>query len=508
MMIKTYYNILEISSSASQEEIRNAYRKLAMKFHPDRNQDKDLGESKMKELNFIYSILSNPQKRNWYNSTISSTQEYDNESNFYSNISIFCNEIETIDSRGNKSILKFGDNIYYLVDIDRSIITWKYKSKEYFNLVVKNIFDPQKKEFYSKTIQYDFNKTPLCIAHWGDHGLIIYKEDFESYWLSQASYSQVDKRKGIIAGVFIILLLVIGIYYFYTKISTSPEYYLKKGKTELFEKNDYKNALIHFSKAIELNPSYSDAYCNRALVKDKLNDYKGALQDYDISIKLNFSNTEAYFGRVKAKYYLGDYKGAINDCNKVITLDTNSEILVISYNYSGLAKAYLSDYKGALQDLDRAIKINPSIANTYNNRGYVDGYLGDNEGAIRDYSKAIEYAPSSAEAYSNRGLAKNDSGDYNGALEDFNKAIKLNPYDAISFADRGYTKDNLEDYKGAIHDYDKAIELNPSYVTAYINRGYAKLSLNQKYEACIDFKKAADLGDDKAKELLRKYSND
>jgi tetratricopeptide (TPR) repeat protein len=507
-MKETYYDIFGISFSASQDEIRNAYRKLAMIYHPDRNPDKEVAETKMKELNFIYSILSNPDKRRWYNSTIPSYQEYENDNYFYSNVPIYCNQIELIDSKGKKSILKIGDSIYYLVDIDKSIITWKYKSKEYFNLVIKNIFDPQKKEIYSKNVQYDLNKTPLFIVHWGDQGLIIYKEDFESYWISQSSYSLVDKKKGIITGILIILLFFIGIFYFYSKISNSPEYYIKKSKTEYYDKGDYKNALIQLNKAIELNPSNANAFYDRALVKEKLNYYEDAVQDLDKAIKLKPSSIDYYFARIRANYSLGNHAGIIDDCNKITSFDTTAETQAIVYNYRGLVKNQLKNYKGALQDLDRAVELNPSLAVTYNNRGDVKSNLYDYKGAIEDYSKAIEFAPDWFEPYANRGIEKNYLENYKEALDDFNKSIKINPIDAISFEGRGYAKDNLEDFKGAIRDYDKAIEINPSYATAYVHRGYAKLDLKQKHEACIDFKKAADLGDDKAKELLKEYSNE
>lgn len=70
-MAKTHYDIFGVSPDANQEEIKAAYRRLALKYHPDRNQDKESSDEKMKEINFIYSILSNPEKRKWYDSTIS-----------------------------------------------------------------------------------------------------------------------------------------------------------------------------------------------------------------------------------------------------------------------------------------------------------------------------------------------------------------------------------------------------------------------------------------------------
>ena len=61
-----YYSILEIEKTATTEEIKKAYRKLAMKYHPDRNKgDKD-SEEKFKKINEAYQVLSDEQKRKQY----------------------------------------------------------------------------------------------------------------------------------------------------------------------------------------------------------------------------------------------------------------------------------------------------------------------------------------------------------------------------------------------------------------------------------------------------------
>ncbi|MFC2151560.1 molecular chaperone DnaJ [Bacteroidota bacterium] len=66
MSKRDYYEVLEISKSASQDEIKKAYRKQAIKFHPDKNPgDKD-AETKFKEAAEAYEILSNPDKRSRY----------------------------------------------------------------------------------------------------------------------------------------------------------------------------------------------------------------------------------------------------------------------------------------------------------------------------------------------------------------------------------------------------------------------------------------------------------
>ncbi len=61
-----YYKILGVSKNASTEEIKKAYRKLALKFHPDRNQGNKEAEEKFKEANEAYAVLSDPEKRKQY----------------------------------------------------------------------------------------------------------------------------------------------------------------------------------------------------------------------------------------------------------------------------------------------------------------------------------------------------------------------------------------------------------------------------------------------------------
>ena len=63
---KDYYQILEVPRSASQEEIKKAFRRLAMKYHPDRNKDDRTAEARFKEINEAYAVLSNPEKRKQY----------------------------------------------------------------------------------------------------------------------------------------------------------------------------------------------------------------------------------------------------------------------------------------------------------------------------------------------------------------------------------------------------------------------------------------------------------
>ncbi|MCX8145886.1 MAG: molecular chaperone DnaJ [Azovibrio sp.] len=66
MSKRDFYEILGVNRDASEDEIKKAYRKLAMKYHPDRNPDSKEAEEKFKEAKEAYEVLSDPQKRAAY----------------------------------------------------------------------------------------------------------------------------------------------------------------------------------------------------------------------------------------------------------------------------------------------------------------------------------------------------------------------------------------------------------------------------------------------------------
>ncbi|MBG0779630.1 MAG: J domain-containing protein, partial [Desulfotignum balticum] len=65
-MADDYYNILGIDKSASAADIKKAYRKLAMKYHPDKNKGDKTLEDKFKKISEAYAVLSDPEKRKQY----------------------------------------------------------------------------------------------------------------------------------------------------------------------------------------------------------------------------------------------------------------------------------------------------------------------------------------------------------------------------------------------------------------------------------------------------------
>lgn len=76
MNYKDYYTILGVKKDANQKDIKKAYRKLAAKFHPDKNPGNKKAEDKFKEINEANEVLGNPEKRNKYDTLGENWQSY------------------------------------------------------------------------------------------------------------------------------------------------------------------------------------------------------------------------------------------------------------------------------------------------------------------------------------------------------------------------------------------------------------------------------------------------
>ncbi len=234
-----------------------------------------------------------------------------------------------------------------------------------------------------------------------------------------------------------------------------------------YNKGEYAGAIQDYSLAIEMNPSYADAFYNRGLAKGQIKDYSGAIQDFSEAIRIDPTDYEAYNQRGKSKHNLEDYTDAIQDYTTSLQLDQRSAL--IFYNRA-LSKIKIFDYVGALQDLDQALIINPQQDIAYFEQGNCKMDTRDYTGAIEAYTLAIQLNPLE-NYYFNRALSYYTLGSLQEAQQDFNKVVQLNPNNFTGWNKLGLSQYYSNQYDSALQSYNQCINLNPNFAEVYNNRG-------------------------------------
>ena len=275
----------------------------------------------------------------------------------------------------------------------------------------------------------------------------------------------------------------------YGNEDNEAEVYNNRGIAHI-KQDKLEQAIVSFSKAIELDPDYVNAYCNRGAVYYYKGEYKKAIIDYNKAIELNQRHVITYNNRGVAYDNKGEQEKAIGDFTRAIEIKSD---YTDAYNNRGNAYGNKGEYDRAITDYTKAIELDSEFANAYHNRGNAYGNKGEYNRAITDYTKAIELDSEFANAYHNRGVAYYSKNDFNQAIKDSTKAIELKPHDASAYYNRSIAYAEKDNFDFAIQDSTKAIELNPNFAEAYHNRGvvYAKKG---NYDFAIkDYTKAIEL---------------
>lgn len=144
---------------------------------------------------------------------------------------------------------------------------------------------------------------------------------------------------------------------------------------KLFRKKDYQNAILNFSKYLEIEPYGTDAFFFRAIAKSKINDRYGAISDYDKILSQE--------GRVTPNYY------------KFSTV----------YNNKAYCLVELGNYTDALPLVNKALELDKTEAYIWDTRGELNYKIGKYENCIADMDNAIIIQESGSSFYY-RGLAK------------------------------------------------------------------------------------------------------
>ena len=148
-----------------------------------------------------------------------------------------------------------------------------------------------------------------------------------------------------------------------------------------------RDAVAYFSRAIELDPDFKEAYNSRGIAYDYLERRRLAIQDFDEAIDLDENYKHAYNNRGIVYKKLGELDDALEDFSRAIEIDQG---YLTAYNNRGNVYRAVGQYGQAVKDYDRALEIKPDFARALANRAKLHFAMKNKPLACQDNRRACE----------------------------------------------------------------------------------------------------------------------
>tara|TARA_Y100001978_G_C23682851_1_gene430057 strand:- start:294 stop:1175 length:882 start_codon:yes stop_codon:yes gene_type:complete len=172
------------------------------------------------------------------------------------------------------------------------------------------------------------------------------------------------------------------------ELNPKAVYFLVRGES-FYKSNNKLDALSDFQKVIEIGSTdrnLSMAHTYIGTIKSDFGDHDNAIISFSKAIELNPQDFEAYNNRAKSKSLTKDFYGAIDDLKKMLEINENS-----FYPYYALGimyGQYLKRYSKAIFFTEKALIINPNSSDALHNLGYWKQMNGNFKDACENYKKA------------------------------------------------------------------------------------------------------------------------
>jgi tetratricopeptide (TPR) repeat protein len=303
---------------------------------------------------------------------------------------------------------------------------------------------------------------------------------------------------------------------------------------EFFENGKFEDAIDQFSKAIDVDPDYEDAYIMRATVYEEIKDPQSAKEDYERLAIFDDKNEMYFYNGARMNYELGEYMDALLKLNKTLEV---KRIFMEALQLKVLTLMELKKYDDALEAAKDALRLKETDVNFYNygrvnemvglwdqaqeayenaikkNREYYEAYVHladlqrrrDNlQIALVNANRVLTMDKNYMPAYRVRSAIYADQLNYSAAINDVSTILLVQPENAEMYFLRGNYYQSFAQHQNAVSDFGKVITLQPDHVEAYFNRAHSYEQLLQYDNAIKDYKKLMIIAedDDKAKELL------
>ncbi|MBR1419792.1 MAG: tetratricopeptide repeat protein [Selenomonadaceae bacterium] len=209
----------------------------------------------------------------------------------------------------------------------------------------------------------------------------------------------------------------------------SASQYYEIGNKFLNERNN-PEAIVNYSKAINLNPNYVDAYHNRGVAHERQQEFDLALEDYNRALKIDPNYAYSNIGRGNMLLKTEDFDLAMEAYNRALEFRSD---YAPAFHSRGVCYERKGMFELALADYNRALEIDSDYVVSYIGQGNMYYRLGNYWSAIDSYTQVIhrntEYVPM---AYLWRGMSYKNLGENQKAIADLRKTLELEPDNEIA----------------------------------------------------------------------------
>lgn len=232
----------------------------------------------------------------------------------------------------------------------------------------------------------------------------------------------------------------------------------KEAGNAAYKKKDFENALEHYNKALEHDPTDITFYNNIAAVYFEQKEFRKSISECEKGIEVGRENRADYkliakaFARIGNSYKkLGEYKSAKTFYEKSLSEHRTPEV-----------KTMLSDVEKIIKEEERKAFIDPEKAEEEKEKGNEFFKKGDFSNAIKHYTEAINRNPDDPKLYSNRAACYTKLAAFDLGLKDCDMCTKLDEKFIKGWIRKGKILQGMQQPSKALAAYQKALEIDPT----------------------------------------------
>lgn len=281
------------------------------------------------------------------------------------------------------------------------------------------------------------------------------------------------------------LILLLYIFFFPETASAQNVRQYYRAGLSFTESGNYSDAIIQFSKVIEIDPAYFDAYIQRAGLYEKTGELRKAADDLDRAISFDQKDPVLLYDGARLHFVLSENDTALELIEKCISRDRKSDA---AFRLLARIQMAREDYSASLVAINRALEIKENAENYYY-KGHLSEIMKIYASAELDYEKAISKDNNFTQAYLALGRLKLRTGRPGEAIENCNAVLSADPLhkEALLMRSRAYA--NLTRFPEAIDDISKILASGTEDKEMYFTRGLYYQEFTQHQAAINDFSK-------------------